>query len=299
MNKLVSVIITAYNVEKYIGECIKSIRKQSYKNVEIIVVNDGSTDKTLNKIKFSSLFDKRIKIVNKENGGVSSARNAGMELVTGDYLLFVDGDDCLEKSAIENMIEYFEECDLDILLHDASVFYDGMSKSETSITEDRYTRNFAYNDVVSGIKMFEDMRHNCEFSSCVWSMMFKTSFLKDNNISFKEGIWYEDNLFAFECMILAKNVLHIDDKLYLRRVRPGSIMTKPKTIKDIYCHYILLDEIDRVNKKYKVKELGESFYNDLMANCKNIYNSLSEEEKCSKQYDDDKGFKKFVKSLNK
>ena len=100
MNEKISVIVPVYNVEKYIGECIKSIINQDYENIEIILVDDGSNDKSGEICDEYTLKDKRVKVIHKENGGVSSARNRGIESSTGEYIAFVDGDDYVTKDYV-------------------------------------------------------------------------------------------------------------------------------------------------------------------------------------------------------
>lgn len=104
LNELVSVVVPVYNVEKYIGKCVSSILKQTYKNLEVIVVSDGSLDDSVGICRKLQETDKRIRVIEKENGGVSSARNIGIQSAQGDYLMFVDGDDWLESNAVETLL---------------------------------------------------------------------------------------------------------------------------------------------------------------------------------------------------
>ena len=115
-NIKISVIIPVYNVEKYIGQCLDSIVNQTYKNLEIIIVNDGTKDNSMRVVE-KYLSDKRIKIINKENGGLSSARNKGMEEVTGEYISFVDSDDWIELDTYERLIKNLTNEDVIIFNH--------------------------------------------------------------------------------------------------------------------------------------------------------------------------------------
>ena len=124
----VSIIVAAYNIEDYIERCLNSIINQSFKDLEIIVVNDGSTDKTLEKIQKMADKDSRIIIIDKENGGVNSARNIGLRKAVGKYILFVDGDDWLELDAIQKLYENIEIRNLDLLLYNAYEAYDNEKK---------------------------------------------------------------------------------------------------------------------------------------------------------------------------
>ena len=113
--KKISVIVPVYNTEEYIEKCINSITGQTYKNLEIIVVNDGSTDNSLNILKSLQSKDSRIRIINQENKGVSAARNTGLDNTTGEYIAFVDSDDYLEKNMYEKMLKYMGESGADLV----------------------------------------------------------------------------------------------------------------------------------------------------------------------------------------
>ena len=109
--KLVTIIIPVYNAERFLGKCIKSIQNQTYQEIEIVLVNDGSTDNSLNVCKRYSAIDSRIVIIDKSNGGVSSARNRGIEAASGDFCCFVDSDDWIEDTHIEEMLNEMQDAD--------------------------------------------------------------------------------------------------------------------------------------------------------------------------------------------
>ncbi|EIT1981457.1 TPA: glycosyltransferase family 2 protein, partial [Enterococcus faecalis] len=112
--KLVSVVIPVYNVEKYVEKCLDSVINQTYQNLEIIIVNDGSTDNSLSVCQKKKLSDSRIKLINKENGGLSSARNAGIECAQGEFICFIDSDDWIELDYIEVLLNGMENTNVDI-----------------------------------------------------------------------------------------------------------------------------------------------------------------------------------------
>ena len=136
MNELVSIIIPVYNGEKYLEECIESIRNQTYEDLEIIIVNDGSTDNSLNIIKKIQEQDDRIVIIDKENEGVSVGRNTGLKKTTSDFIMFVDCDDTLEKDAIENFMEKMDD-NVDIVISNVFCNTDGnITKAPCVYSED-------------------------------------------------------------------------------------------------------------------------------------------------------------------
>ena len=169
-----SVIVPIYNSEKYLKKCLDSLVNQTFKNIEIILVNDGSTDNSEDIIK-QYLKDKRIIYLKKENGGQASARNLGLSKAKGDYISFIDSDDYVDL----DMFEKLNECtfDNDIILSD--YYY-------TKENQDNYVKLFNGN---AGNIINTDY---WKFDTCPWNKFYKKSFLIENNFSFPEGIMYED-----------------------------------------------------------------------------------------------------------
>ena len=213
-NKKISIIIPIYNVEKYIRQCLESVVSQTYKNLEIIVVNDGTKDNSM-KIVEEYLSDKRIKAINKENGGLSSARNKGMEEVTGEYIYFLDSDDWLELNTIEILVKNLEE-NLEIIGANFYLF--------DEIKEEKRVNNLKvkYEEIEEGKYLLLN-----ELEVVVWNKLYKTSFLRKNGIIFLENIVHEDEDFTFKCYMKAKRIKYIPNITYNYRVnRIGSIMNE-------------------------------------------------------------------------
>lgn len=135
--RLVSIIIPCYNVEKYVTECLTSLVNQTYKNIEFIVINDGSTDKTLEIIQRFSLSDKRIRLINQENKGLSSVRNLGLQLVTGDYVMYVDSDDWLDLDAVETCVNRIAETQADVCFFSYLSEFKNRSEERTLFSSDK------------------------------------------------------------------------------------------------------------------------------------------------------------------
>lgn len=136
-NALVSIIIPAYNVESYIEDCLNSIINQTYKDLDIIVINDGSTDKTVEKIQGFLHTDKRITLINQENKGLSSVRNLGLQLVAGDYVMYVDSDDWLDLDTVENCVNRIIETQADVCFFSYLSEFKGRSEERTLFTSDK------------------------------------------------------------------------------------------------------------------------------------------------------------------
>lgn len=234
-NPKVSVIIPVYNVEKYIRECLDSIVRQTLKDIEIICVNDGSTDGSLEILKEYGARDKRITILSQENRGISSARNHGAERASGEYFYFMDGDDILEKEALFKLYALAAEKNLDV------VYFDGESFFETEeLREEKknyityYTRTGDYSRVMTGAQMFHEMLLMDEYRSSLCIQFISAAHYKKENLTFAEGITGEDNIFTFQCIMPANRVYHTKEAFFHRRVRENSIMTSAGKFEQIY-----------------------------------------------------------------
>ena len=234
-NPKVSVIIPVYNVEKYVRECLDSIVGQTLEEIEIICVNDGSTDGSLEILKEYGARDKRITILSQENRGISSARNHGAERASGEYFYFMDGDDILEKEALFKLYALAAEKNLDV------VYFDGKSFFETEeLREEKknyityYTRTGDYSRVMTGAQMFHEMLLMDEYRSSLCIQFISAAHYKKENLTFAEGITGEDNIFTFQCIMPANRVYHTKEAFFHRRVRENSIMTSAGKFEQIY-----------------------------------------------------------------
>lgn len=229
----ISIIIPVYNLEEYISECLNSINDLNVQN-EIIIINDGSTDNSLKIInEFVSNYNGTIKVLNQENGGLSSARNIGIQNATGDYLFFLDGDDYINPKIFEQFVLDTVRDGVEIGFANYTYFRNGKIEKNT---EAEYRRKIAEktNDIIDGLTFGEryfNRTHN--FINCeACFLLIKRDFLNKNSIQFKQGIYHEDTLFTINCLIKAVKVKYYDYPFYIYRKRVGSIMhiTNPQKI---------------------------------------------------------------------
>lgn len=215
MNYLVSIIVPVYNVGKYLDECLQTMVKQSYKNIEIILVDDGSTDNSGEILDQWQKRDSRVKVFHQENKGVSSARNLGLDKAQGDYICFADGDDYLMEDYVEYLLDM-------ILKHDADI----------SLTKYTFT-NYLKNQVEEDPQVVCTPEQTCidllsyNIPIGVYCKMFKSSFLKDNirfipDIYIGEG--FNFNMMAFQRA--SKIVVGKRRVYFYRRNNPNSATTK-------------------------------------------------------------------------
>lgn len=231
---LVSIIVPAYNAEEYIDRCIESILSQSYENIELIIVNDGSSDGTGKIVEEYSNLDSRIRILDVPNGGVSCARNIGMLQARGKYCQFVDADDMLMADAVRTEVQAAEQCDADIVHFDYSTLSDVDSNSleyfnVVNVSIDQAVDDFCLNRI----------------ENYVWCFFFKREYLKKHNIVFNQKIDFgEDVLFIAQLFKKSCTIIYISKCLYFYRLHSfGTHMTH--SFKYGYDDYLVLKSLDR------------------------------------------------------
>ncbi|MBQ6223088.1 MAG: glycosyltransferase [Solobacterium sp.] len=220
MNPLISIIIPVYNVENYLAECLDSVLSQTYDQIEILTVDDGSTDTSLSILHSYARKDKRIKILRKTNGGLSDARNYGMKYAKGEYWFFPDSDDLIEKTAVEDLYEAIRSTNSDIAVCDMTYFYED---GHTSVSSGG---NFTCTSIQEDPSLITINNSAC-------NKLYKASLFED--LQFPFGRYYEDLATVPILLYKAQKVVKVNKALYHYRQRSGSIAhTANKKIFDIY-----------------------------------------------------------------
>ena len=253
-NPLVSVIVPVYNVEQYLDECLNSIRQQTYKNIEIIVVEDCSVDNSLNTLT-KHLEDSRIKLIQHEkNSGLSAARNTGIDASEGDYIMFVDSDDYIHNNLIQLCLDNISKKGSDLIVFDFYSFYDGEK------INNKINKNKEYNS-----KLFNHSEY-LKYHHFAWLKFLKADVVKNNSLRFPVGYYYEDWPFHWELAFKNYRVLHLNAPLYYYRLRSGSITSSgnQKLIHIYYSHRIILDKMKDYNVSLDTKKiLAKKIYSGL------------------------------------
>lgn len=211
----VSVIVPVYNVEEYIRECIKSIQVQTYSNLEIIVVNDGTKDKSIEIIKDLIETDSRIRVISQPNQGLSAARNTGIENATGKYVAMIDSDDKIKPDFIKHLFDVVDSQNADIVR--------GSFRDFDGNIPDGWISDFT-TDQKLGLNVLNEFLDN-NTSFVVWSSLYNIDFLNTHNLRFIPGILLEDGDFTTRAYLKAEKVVTTDYMDYQYRIRPGSILT--------------------------------------------------------------------------
>lgn len=224
-NPLVSVIVPIYKVEKYIYRCVDSIINQTYENLEIILVNDGSPDRCGEMAEEYSRQDPRIKVIHKKNGGLSDARNYGMKMVTGEYTVFLDSDDWMEHQAIEYMVEKAKEYEADIVQSAFYYAYDGQL-----FIDNRHYRQKDAPVLLPRQELMQELVKNEVVKNFAWGKLYKTEIIKE--IPFQKGVLFEDVFWAHQVMNQVNHYLILHKPIFYYYQRGDSIVANytPKNL---------------------------------------------------------------------
>lgn len=268
----ISVIVPVYNVEEYLKECIESLINQTFRDIEILLIDDGSTDKSgLICDLYSDKYD-FIKVVHKSNGGLCSARNVGLSLAKGEYISFIDSDDYVENNFLDTLYNQCKQDSLDILFCNYVIFEDN------SILCKKNKQYLVTNEYITGLEYEKIRFENNDWDNYVCMSLFKRSFLEKNKLKFYEKgkLLFEDVLFTNRILLKAERVKYIDFYGYRYRNRwQGSLSRQKSTELRIDSYYNIMDEFielyyKSVNKDEK-KIIVNVLYNVLTSLLESIH----------------------------
>lgn len=244
MEELISIIVPIYNVEKYLKKCIDSILNQTYKNLEIILVNDGSTDNSYSICNEYSKKDKRVIVVNKKNGGLSDARNHGLKVANGEYIGFVDSDDYINKHMYENLMRVMSTYYVDIVSCGIKKVYENDKENiEYQISHENV-------EIYSVEEALLSLIEEKDIKQTVWNKLYKKDVIED--IVFEVGKIHEDEYWSYQVIGNASKIAYLDTELYYYLQREGSIMSKPYSINRLNAIY---------SRKNRLSYLEDNFPN--------------------------------------
>lgn len=281
MKELVSVIIPIFNTENYLSECVDSVLNQSYKNLEIILVDDGSTDNCPRQCDEYARKDSRIKVIHQKNGGLANARNSGFHMSTGQYIYFLDSDDFIKITAIEQLVNASCANDADFLFFDAICVYESTEKNMRS-KPNPFIRKIDYG-AGDGKEILRKTIDDTAYYSPVQFLFIKRTFIAENEFVFYNGILHEDLLYTFLLFIHAKRVVHLHLPLYFYRIRGNSIMTKRRSAKNFIGVSVVLSELMELHSGGSIDDEQKTLIYrycsiEFRALCK-IYSQISKSER--------------------
>lgn len=245
--ELISIIVPVYNVEKELDRCVQSLRHQTYKKIEIILVDDGSPDNCPKLCDEYAKQDCRIKVIHKQNGGLSEARNVGLNVAEGNYILYVDSDDYIQLDACEKLVKGFID-DVDFVVGACKEIYkDKISYQKHTNIKPETVYN-AKEFVIKSIKNFE-------WYAPAWLNLYKRDFLLKNNLFYKVGYLYEDIEMLPRLFLAASKVSYVDYPFYNYIIRDDSIMTSMITPEKVKMSLDIYEEWMRI-----IQDLDDSEY---------------------------------------
>lgn len=296
--ELISVVVPIYKVEKFLPTCIESLIKQSYKNMELILVDDGSPDLCPQICDKYKQLDSRIKVIHKTNGGLSDARNAGIEIAQGEWITFVDSDDYVGDDFLKTLYIMAKKSNADISICDyESVLDDGAE-------ERKYTHVVEYNNVEGLKKTYIPEVHGMEFTA--WGKLYRIGLFRNLGIRYPVGKIHEDTFTTYKLLYEANRIVFFDAIEYFYRRREESIMTSAFNKKRL----VTLDATREACQFFESKKESEllelsinmhlrnyvCIYNDLYKNRNNISNYTAVKRNVLKKYRED--FQYYIKKSN-
>lgn len=215
---LISVIIPVYNVQEYLDHCVTSVQNQTYQNIEIVLVDDGSTDGCGEMCEQYTKRDNRILVIHKENGGLSDARNEGMKKAHGQYITFVDSDDMIDRKFIEKLYVALKKSGSDIAFCNYIETNENIIKVECQETGTLHT----YSNIECLKNLYQPKEHGMTFVT--WGKLYDIRLFRDYGIQFPYGKIHEDTFVTYQIVYYAKCITFLNLPLYYYRIRPNSIM---------------------------------------------------------------------------
>lgn len=274
----VSVIIPVYNVEKYVEECLQSVTDQTLEEIEIICINDKSTDTSWDKVKELAKKDTRIILLeNDENRGLSYSRNRGLDQAAGEYVYMLDSDDTIPKNALEELYKLCQTQKLEIVSFEALLIFEEEALRER-FHNYRNEFRFQYGEKMTGRELFVLSIEHQDWVSMVQRFFYKRDFLEKNGIRFLEGILHEDEAFTFEALMKTSAVRRISESYFNRRFRPDSIMTTKKNSRNLEGYLLTLWRVFQIwnlqQKDIEFNRAVQRYAWQIYQNAVNIYISI-------------------------
>nr|WP_274606869.1 glycosyltransferase [Microbacterium esteraromaticum] len=249
----VSFVIPVYNAEAWLEDCVTSVLAQTGIDVEVICIDDGSTDGSGRILSRLADADPRVTVIEQANSGQSVGRNRGLDAAAGRYLIYLDSDDYWPGDVAKRLVRSADESDLDLLLFDCIAFRDGdIDDKVWKRYSTYYQRAHTYREVRSGVQLMADMRRSKDYRPHVGLYMARTSFVRTQGVRFIPGIVHQDNPYTFRLMLHASRAAHESIDAYARRMRPGSTITTLNAERSARGYYLSYLEMTREMKNHRL-----------------------------------------------
>ena len=239
-----SVIIPVYNAAKYLSRCLDSVLIQTLRDIEVICIDDGSTDSSPSILNKYQASDGRVNVIHQENAGQGAARNRGIDAATGDRICFVDADDALaDADAFSSLVAEMDVRGLQLLMYDAVTRFEGGADA-SSVALGNYRRRHSYPSFATGSEMFVAMNRHGEFSVSPCLYLVRRDALTASGVRFAEGVLHEDDVFTLSLLLSLERVGHVSRMSYERWVHPGSTMTSASAERHLRGYLFCIEWVD-------------------------------------------------------
>lgn len=281
----ISVIVPVYNSEQYLRDCLDSIISQSLTEIEIICVDDGSTDDSLEILKEYMERDQRIMVVHQKNYKQSIARNIGVQLATGEYLYFIDSDDRIEQDALRCLYRQASNKQLDVLFFNAKVCGELQEEEFVKLCKDYksyYTRTGCYPATYDGKDLFCRMQVNGDYLSSPCLQLIRRTHFLEHSLWFEPGIYHEDEIFGLKSIVTAKKAGYMVQDFYERRIRRNSTVSSKKVFYHVYgkwvCFQRITEILSTIGSEETVQKYGYEIASKMLSNARFHWNQIGESE---------------------
>lgn len=247
----ISVIVPVYNVEKYVGNCIRSILAQTFRDFELIVVNDGTKDGSMQVVDdLAKEYPNTIKIIHQENAGLSAARNTGLKYASGKYIIFVDSDDTIAPEMFQMLYERAETYHSDLVMC-----------AFESVNEKGERLSAIYETMLEADSAFtvKENRAVLLCQNAAWNKLYRRDLIEKYHLLFTPGVWYEDFRFTKKYLLYAQNIVYCDQLLYRYLIREGSIMTSMASKRNME----IVEAFEDVISYYSERNIYEEYKDEI------------------------------------
>lgn len=288
MNKKISVIVPIYNVEQYLDKCVESLVNQTYKNLEIILVDDGTKDKSGEMADLWSIKDDRIKVIHKKNGGLSDARNAGIKIATGEYITFMDSDDYINYRMYEILMNNLEKYNADISVCAVKKVY------KEDVVNEKQVVNKEEICVFTAEEALENLIDEGILKQTVWNKLYKREVI--DGIYFEFGKIHEDEFWTYQIFGKCEKIVYTYEQLYYYLQRSGSIMDNPFSMSRLDALEARNNRLNYIKQKFPKLEIKAK--KSLFFSCLYQYQSILKSEKLEEQKKYEQVIKRYIEYVN-
>ena len=288
MNKKISVIVPIYNVEQYLDKCVESLVNQTYKNLEIILVDDGTKDKSGEMADLWSIKDDRIKVIHKKNGGLSDARNVGIKIATAEYITFMDSDDYINYRMYEILMNNLEKYNADISVCAVKKVY------KEDVVNEKQVVNKEEICVFTSEEALENLLDEGILKQTVWNKLYKREVI--DGIYFEFGKIHEDEFWTYQIFGKCEKIVYTVEQLYYYLQRSGSIMDKPFSMSRLDALEARNNRLNYIKQKFPKLEIKAK--KSLFFSCLYQYQLMLKCEKIVEQRKYEQVIKKYIEYVN-